>query len=150
MGIIVGSWFHVGTVRPPHGDDQSRLNTIARHLRAATGLQIEETPAGALRFPMLHEELFDWVFGEDAVTVHSFLPAHPYLWENLDAVMTAMGGVRDTETPLWRPNPAHEWLRTRWQALSRRDRRVLSIPSVLAARPFDRLLSSGVRAPARP
>jgi len=46
---------------------------------------------------------------------------------------------------LWRPNPAHARLRTRWDALSRRDRFLLVMPSLLGARPFDRLLSGTAR-----
>jgi hypothetical protein len=49
-----------------------------------------------LRFPTIGQELFGWVFDDRTVTVHGFISQHPYLWENLDAVMTAAGGRRDT------------------------------------------------------
>jgi hypothetical protein len=87
------------------------------------------------------EEMFDWGAENRAVTVHGFIPEHPYLWENLDAVMTAAGGRRGTLASIgWQPNPAGARLRTRWDSLSPRDRFVLAMPSLLGARPFDRLL----------
>jgi hypothetical protein len=56
--------------------------------------------------------------------------------------MMAAGGRRGTFYGLgWEPSPAHARLRTRWDTLSRRDRFLLAVPSFLAARPLDRLLS---------
>jgi hypothetical protein len=77
--------------------------------------------------------------------VYGFIPTHPYLWENLDAVMTALGGRRDTDVCVWQPDPAHARLRVRWDTLSPRDRFVLARRPVMAWRPFDRLLSQTAR-----
>jgi hypothetical protein len=75
--------------------------------------------------------------------VYGYVPAHPYVWENLDAVMTSFGGERDDDAGhKWQPNPAHARLRTKWSALPPRDRFILAMPSIIGARPFDGLLLS--------
>jgi hypothetical protein len=135
VGIIVGTWHF--------GETQSDLPG------AATGLRVEQREDGTLRIPKLGrltflvagEELFDWAFNDHTVSVHAGIPAHPYLWENLDAVMRAAGRRRDTDVCVWQPNPAHARLRTRWDTLSPRDRFLLAMPSLWGGRPFDRLLS---------
>jgi hypothetical protein len=94
------------------------------------------------------EASFDWGADDRAVTVHSFVPEHPCLWENLDAVMTAVGGRCGTFGGAgWQPNPSRARLRMRWDALSPCDRLLLALPPLLACRPFDRLLSQTARRP---
>ncbi len=138
MSLVVGSWF----MRQP---ESIRPAMVAERLRAATGLEIEaRSTEDTLRIPALREELFDWTTAGDAVTVHGFMPAHPYLWENLDAVMGAAGGQRSTAGHVWRPNPAHARLRVHWSTLSPRDRFILSTRSIFGARPLDRLLVRGL------
>jgi hypothetical protein len=140
VGVISGTW-HFGETSDLPGDELSALATIGRRLEAATGLRVEQRDEGCtLRIPTLREELFDWAFDDRTVSVRGFIPEHPYLWENLDAVMTAAGGRRDTAELGWRPNPAHARLRMRWEALPTRDRFLLAMPSLLGTRPFDRLL----------
>jgi hypothetical protein len=164
MGVIVGTW-HFDKARGDLPDGAlSAIAAMGRRLQTATGLRVELQPGGrTLRIPTLREELFswgfydrgvsvedltaqeleelfDWAAGDHAATVHSFIPAHPYLWENLDAVMTAAGGRRANLAVGWQPNPAHARLRTRWDNLSPRDRFLLAMPSLWAARPLDRLL----------
>lgn len=135
MGLVVGAWL----VGHP---DSIRLAGVAERLRVATGLEIETQPTeDALRIPALREELFDWTLASGAVTVHGFAPAHPYLWENLDAVMSEAGGHRSAAGHLWQPNPSHARLRARWSTLSSSDRFVLSMRSIFGARPLDRLLA---------
>jgi hypothetical protein len=131
VGIIVGIW-HFGETQGDLPDDESSaIAAIAVRLQAATGLRVEQHKDGTLGIPKLGtgEELFGWVFNDQTVTVHSGIPAHPYLWENLDAVMTAAGGRRDSDAHHWQPNPAHVRLRTRWDTLSLRDRFLLAMPS---------------------
>jgi hypothetical protein len=151
VGVISGTW-HFGEAQCAlPGDALSATAAIGRRLQAATGLRVElHTVIGwrveqryedhTLRIPTLREELFDWVFNDGTVTVHGFIPEHPYLWENLDAVMAATGGRLDAAVHGWRPNPAHARLRTLWDNLSLRDRFLLAMPSLMGTRPFDRLL----------
>lgn len=82
----------------------------------------------------------------DALTLHGYIPAHPYLWENLDRVMTALDGLCGAEPISWQPRAEDAILRRRWNALSRRDRWLLRRASLLASRPWDRFLS-GRRSP---
>jgi hypothetical protein len=148
MGIIVGIWHFGETQSDLPGDESSAVAAIAVRLQAATGLGVEQREDGTLCIPKLRrltflapgEELFDWVFNDHTVAVHTDIPAHPYLWENLDAVMTAAGGRRDTDVCVWQPNQSHARLRTRWDTLSPRDRFLLAMPSLFGKRPFDRLL----------
>jgi len=155
VGVIVGTW-HFGGTRDLPGDDLSAVAAIARRLEASTGLRVElQTVIGwrveqrhedqTLRIPTLRQDLFDWVFGDRTIAVHGFIPEHPYLWENVDAVITAAGGCCDTAAHGWQPNPAHARLRTHWDTLSPRDRFLLAMPSLLGTRPFDRLLSTTPR-----
>jgi hypothetical protein len=156
VGLIVGGWHFGETQGAGPGDELATIAAIGRRLQAAMGLRVElQVVIGwrveerredhTLRIPTLREELFDWMFNDRTVTVHGFIPGHPYLWENLDAVMTAAGGSIDTAACVWQPNPAHARLRTRWDTLSPRDRFLLAMPSLLGARPFDRLLSQTAR-----
>lgn len=134
MGLTFGQWrLEVPGPLP--------LASIEQGLRLATGLAIEPPPrGGGLRFPLLREELFDWALDDARVSVFGFAPPHPYVWENLDAVMTALGGRPTDDATAWRPSPNRAGLRTRWSALSRRDRWLLALPSILVARPLDRFL----------
>lgn len=149
MGIIVGTWHFGETQSDLPGDESSAVAAIAVRLQAATGLCVQQRDDGTLRIPIfgritfltLGEELFGWTFNDHTVTVHTVIPAHPYLWENLDVIMTAARGRRDTDVCVWQPNPAHARLRTRWGTLSPRDRFLLAMPSLWGLRPFDRMLS---------
>ena len=146
VGVTVGTWHFDETPGDLPGDEPSAIAAIAHRLEAETGLRVEQQHEGrTLRIPTLGEALFDWAFSDRTISVLGFLPEHPYLWENLDVVMAAAGGRRDAAAHVWQPNPAHARLRTRWDDLSPRDRFLLRMPSLLAARPFDRLLSQTAR-----
>lgn len=146
MGIVVGSWHFDGVERVLPGDELLAIAALGSRLQAATGLRVELRDAGrTLRIPTLREELFDFNLKASTVTVHGFAPVHPYLWENLDGVMTAAGGRVDTAGHVWKPDPGHIGLRARWETLSSRDRFVLAMPSLLGARPFDPWLSRSGR-----
>jgi hypothetical protein len=138
MGIITGTWLFPSYFHPK--GEQITSGTIAQRLHEATGLRIELQADGGLRFPLLREKLFDWEFGERSITVYGYVPAHPYLWENLDAVMILLGGARDHAIYKWKPNPSHTRLRTRWNTLRPRDRFILMTPSIVGTRPFDGML----------
>jgi hypothetical protein len=111
-------------------------------LRAQTGLAITVRPAGdaCIDVPLLRESLFDWTFEPHAVAVFSFVPAHPYLWENLDAAMLQLGGRNVLQPPHWQPDPRHASLRKPWTELGALQRWTLRLPTVAASRPLDRLL----------
>jgi hypothetical protein len=137
MGLVVGEW------RFPPGTTPG-VPAIAEALARATGLEIRrEGPGedGALRVPTLRERLFDWRIDDAAVTVHGFVPPHPYLWEMLDLVMSSLGGRIGEAVHLWRPDPAHAALRRPWQALTPAERVILRLPTLGAWRPLDRLLA---------
>mgnify|MGYP001198527549 CR=1 FL=1 len=136
MGVTVGAWTFAAAPRPD-------LATIAGALARATGLDVRQEGAGddvALAVPVLRERLFDWRIDGARISVHGFIPAHPYLWESLDAAMTALGGRRAAEAHLWRPDPAHAALRRPWAALTPAQRALLRVPTIGAWRPLDRLL----------
>jgi hypothetical protein len=135
MGVTIGEWSFV-TAAPAIG-------TIAEALARATGLEVRqegERDDVALLLPTLGERLFDWRCEGTSVTVHGFIPAHPYLWEALDTVMTSLGGRIGDEAHLWQPDPAHAGLRRPWGELTAAQRAILRVPTVGAWRPLDRLL----------
>lgn len=137
MGVIVGAWDFAAAPAPD-------IATIAGALALATGLELRREGEGndvALVLPALRERLFDWRTDGARVSVHGFIPAHPYLWESLDAAMASLGGRRAEEAHLWRPDPAHAALRRPWAALSPAQRVLLRLPTLGAWRPLDRLLA---------
>ena len=137
MGLVVGDWVF------PTGEAPD-LPTIAAGLRVGTGLVVAAEGTGAsttLSIPKVGERLFDWGIEHGRVAVHGFGPAHPYIWENLDAVLGAMGGHVSDIPPTWRPNPALAELRRPWLSLTRRQRTLLKLPTMGALRPLDRFLA---------
>lgn len=136
MGLMSGEWAF------PSGSAPT-LPLIANGLRAATRLQVLVDGAGRssrLILPKLGQSLFDWRITDDCVAAYSFLPAHPYVWENLDAMLTRAGGRISGDQTGWRPLPANAGLRRPWEVLTRRQRLLLRIPTVAALRPLDQLL----------
>jgi hypothetical protein len=138
MALVVGEWhFPAGTV-------PLNLLQLAAALRQATGLgvRVEGTGGSAvLQIPKLREQLFDWDAEPGRLQIHGFAPAHPFLWEHLDAVLAAFGGTVGGGLTIWHPDLRHRGLRRPWSALSGQDRMLLRIPTILLARPFDRFLS---------
>lgn len=136
MALVIGEWrFQSGAVPD--------LPAIADALRRAMRLEVTEEGAGreaALFVPKLGERLFDWQLEPDRIAVHSFAPAHPYLWEHLDAVLGAAGGRIGEAAQFWRPDPARATLRRPWPELTLRERFLLRLPTIAASRPHDRLL----------
>ena len=135
MGVTVGQW-RFASAAPD-------IATIADALARATGLAVRQEGTGddaVLMLPALGERLFDWRIDGAEVAVHGFIPAHPYLWEALDAVMASLGGRIGDDVHLWRPDPAHAGLRRPWAELTSAQRAILRIPTVGAWRPLDRLL----------
>lgn len=135
MGVIVGEWVFPDRSAPG-------LDEIADALRARTGLTVDCThnsdgQLDYLDMPLIKESLFEWQRQEDRIQVHSFVPAHPYLWLQLDAVMHGFGGRISDSTIAWRPETPTPALDRPWSELTRRQRFILRLPSVFAARPLD-------------
>lgn len=135
MGVVCGKW-NFADGEPPGAE------VVAEALRAATGLAVN-VDEGRLRFPELGLEFWGYMVEGGSCEVLSPIPAHPYTWENLDRVMTALGGVRDDDPIMWRPSSQDAALRVRWDELPSRDQRLLKLPPILPSRRlFDRFLSS--------
>jgi hypothetical protein len=142
MALVVGEWGFPAETSPP------ALADIAAALGRSMGLAalVEGTGRDAtLRVPALGEQLFDWRAEPGRLRLHGFAPAHPYLWEHLDAALTAAGGRASGGPTAWRPDPRRGALRRPWSALSRRDQWILRAPAILLARPLDRFLGSTPR-----
>lgn len=139
MGLIYGEWAFAA--RPVPGPD-----AVARLLAEATGLEVRCDPPGAadaaanVTLPELGQRLFKWRIGADLLGVHGFVPAHPYLWENLDLVLGRMGGAPGPAEHAWRPDPRRAGLRRPWAALGATERALLRLPTLGAWRPLDALL----------
>ena len=138
MALVVGEWVFATGEAPD-------LRSVCDGLIARTELVIRtegEGSSAVLSIPKLGERLFDWRARDDCLTVHAFGPPHPYLWENLDAVLAALGGQVGDNLVAWRPAPADAGLRRPWPSLSRRQRTFLRIPTIGVSRPFDELVRS--------
>lgn len=134
MGLIAVTW-RFAERSPPTIDEVEQV------LREATGLRIERGDDRELSVPLLGELVLGWEYDGNALTLLGGIPRHPYLWENLDRVMIALGGLREESLRGGIPEPGDAALRTSWDALSPRDRWLLRLPPLLASRPLDRFLS---------
>jgi hypothetical protein len=138
---VVGAWRFLPGSAP-------EVAVIAEALARHTGLEVRQEGTGdgvALVVPTLRERLFDWRSDGAVVTVHGFVPPHPYLWEMLDAVMASFGGHIGAAEHLWRRDPAHAALRRPWHMLTAAERLILRVPTVGAWRPLDRFLGRKAR-----
>jgi hypothetical protein len=139
MGLIYGEWiFAAGTVPAPAA--------VASALAEATGLEVRLLPSDAapdeaisVELPQLGEKLVKWRREGDRLAVHGFVPAHPYLWENLDTVMVGLGGACGPAEHGWRPQPDHAGLRRPWAGLTPAQRVLMQLPTLGAWRPLDSL-----------
>ncbi len=135
MGVIYGEWVF------PNGDAPSP-DAVVDALGEQTGLVIErrrEDDGSLARadLPMIKESLFGWDRQSDRISVHSFIPAHPYLWAQLNTVMTDLGGRISDAPHAWRPESPGDSLNRRWSELSKRQRFILRLPTIGAWRPLD-------------
>ncbi len=133
---MVGEWVFPSVITPD-------LSAIADGLRRSMLIDViveGEHEDAVLFVPKLGERLFDWRITSEQISVQSFVPAHPYLWEQLDAILVEAGGRPGGNAIAWRPEPARASLRRPWKLLTLRERLILRTPAFAAARPFDRLL----------
>lgn len=117
-------------------------DAVADALAARTGLTVERSHdtdgnLESVKLPLIRESLFDWQIEADRIQVRSFIPAHPYLWARLNAVMTEAGGRIGDVPYAWHPDSDIVLLDRRWSELSRRQRFILRLPTIGAWRPLD-------------
>jgi len=141
VGVVRGRWIFAGRSEPPSSA------TIATELAKATGLVVVNHDARQERderidVATINESLFD-MERDTAVatlTISSFIPVHPYLWENLDRVLSELGGCVESGATLWRPSPRFKNLRRPWDALTSRQRFLLRVPTIGGSRWSDRFV----------
>ena len=135
MGVIHGEWVF------PNGEVPSP-DAVADALADRTGLVIErmrddDGSLARVDLPMIKESLFGWDRRSDRLSLHSFIPAHPYLWSQLNSVMTALGGRISDAPHAWRPESRGDGFNRRWSELSKRQQFILRLPTIGAWRPLD-------------
>jgi hypothetical protein len=140
VGLIRGEWLF--TTSTPPG-----LKEIAEAFAARTGLEVrcdDDTDPGWLDIPLLNESLFDLEYHPpDRVVLHSFIPAHPYLWTQLDKVMIGLGATASSDPCAWTPDALSDSLDRPWATLTRKQRFALRRRAIGGWRPFDFLLRNG-------
>lgn len=139
MGLVLGKWRFADASQLP------ATQAIANGLTHATGLRVSCSDSGTesderIDIPFLRESLFDIERIDSAITLCGYIPAHPYLWENLDRVLSELGGKIELAETHWRPNSKYHHLRRPWQALTPRQRFLLRLPTLGASRLFDRFV----------
>jgi hypothetical protein len=139
VGLVIGKWRFADANQVPSAE------IIASQLASATGLQAihstdRTTRNSRIDIPVLTESVFDIEQAGTDVVVFGYIPAHPYLWENLDHVLEKLGGTRTSEETHWRPDDRFRHLRRPWEKLSAQQRFLLRVPTIGAARVFDRFV----------
>lgn len=133
MGAIRGEWLFPDSAAPS-------MEEVAQALQKRTGLEVlccNDADGVLFELPLLRESLFDWEHHADRIVLHSFIPAHPYLWPQLDKVMRSFG-ARTTKDPIaWKPDQPNPNLDKAWSELSTRQRMVLRLRPIGAWRPLD-------------
>jgi hypothetical protein len=137
MGLVGGKWSFARGLGPPS------TATIAAALARATGLRVTCRDANKpcderIDVATIDESLFDIERDADSLLLHSFIPAHPYLWENVDRVLEELGGRVELRDVYWRPQERFTHLRRPWPELSRRQQLLLQLPTIGAWRWLDR------------
>ena len=138
MGIIYGEWCFPT-------DETPALDAVIDALRRRSGLAVNCTydDDGTLLcadLPLIRESLILWNRESGRITLHSFIPAHPFLWVQVNAAMTELGGHIGEQAHAWRPETDNPVLERHWSELTWRQRFLLRIPTVGAWRPLDSLL----------
>ena len=115
MGLIRGEW--IFTTSTPPG-----LKEIAEALVARTGLEVRcdsDADPCWLDIPLLKQRLFDLDHFPDRVVVHSFIPAHPYLWAQLGKVMIGFGATASSDPCAREPDSQSAGLDQPWAKLTK-------------------------------
>ena len=137
MGVVGAKWSFAGNSAPP------AIATLAGELAKVTGLNVtwrdaSEQFTARIDVATIDQSLLLIDREADSLMLHGFVPAHPYLWENVDRVLTQLGGVREVGEIFWQPEERFHHLRRAWAELSRRQQFLLSLPTVGAWRWLDR------------
>ena len=139
MGLVIGKWQFADRDAVPSTE------ALATALAEATKLHVtHQLDDGAgherIEIPLLGESLFDIERAEGEMTFYSHIPAHPYLWENLDRVLVALGAQRRPDATRWRPDARFRQVRRASDELSAPQRWLLRLPTVGASRLLDRFV----------
>ena len=97
-------------------------------------------PCTHIEIPILGESLFDIERAGREVTFYGHVPAHPYLWENLDRVLVTLGGQRLSDETCWRPDDRFRHVRKPWDELSAPQKWLLRFRTIGASRLLDRFV----------
>lgn len=138
MGLVVGKWQFENREQVPSAE--ALANALAEATKLHVTHQLEHGARERIEIPLLRESLFDIERAEGEMTFYSHIPAHPYLWENLDRVLVALGGQRRLDATCWRPDDRFRQVRRPWDELSARQRWLLRLPTFGASRFLDRLV----------
>lgn len=138
MGLVVGKWhFEPGLPMP-------KVEAIADTLALVMGIDVlcidSEEETRYIDIPVIGESLFDVEYGENDITLYTHMPAHPYLWENLDCAMSELGGKLVAGETYWQPQQRFNHLRRSWSQLSILQKLLLKMPAFGASRMLDRFV----------
>lgn len=139
MGLVVGKWQFENRDRVPSTEALATALAEATKLHVTHQLE-HDARHERIEIPLLGESLFDIERAEGEMTFYSHIHAHPYLWENLDRVLVALGGQRRPDATCWRPDERFRQVRRPWDELSARQRWLLRLPTVGASRFLDRFV----------
>lgn len=116
------------------------MEDVAEAFRMRTGLKVlcrTDADADLFELPLLKESLFGWEHYADRIVLHSFVPAHPYLWTQLDKVMRSFGASTTTDPTAWKADPPSPGLDKAWSELSATQRLILRLRPIGPWRPLD-------------
>lgn len=139
MGLVVGKWRFESSDRIP--STEALATALANATRLQVTHQVDDGEQHTrIDIPILGEALFDIERAGAEVTFYSHIPAHPYLWENLDRVLVALGGQRLSDETCWHPDERFRHVRKPWDELGAAQKWLLRFPTIGASRLLDRFV----------
>jgi hypothetical protein len=138
LGLVIGKWcFEPGFPMP-------KVKAMAYTLSMLMGIDVLCIDPGDktqyIDIPMIGQSLCDVEYSESDITIYTHIPAHPYLWENLDCAMSELGGRLVAGETYWQPQQRFHHLRRPWSQLSILQQLLLKIPAIGASRVLDRFV----------
>jgi hypothetical protein len=120
------------------------VKVIADTLATAMDIEVlcidSEEGSPFIDIPVIGESLCDVEYSESDITIYTHMPAHPYLWENLDRTMSELGGNLVAGETYWRPRQRFHHLRMPWPQLTILQKFILKMPALGASRVLDRFV----------